>query len=597
MVDKAKYNADYLRSRAPALFDEIKDVDDLGHLRAKLSGFANQIRFDTFSGANREAGLPVVRVRDCVRAFQSLISRRSDAKAGFSVVQVISDVARGRVRPDLTPAFYADLSYIILGLHGRGPGLGPAERLLTVSKLKGRQAALERSQQLDELWTALDAVAQRYATGLDKEVITRRKHRRDRILKVLGGGEESWNDWHWQFKNTIRDAGTLAKIADLSPQDLEAIAKAGVRHVPMGVTPYYASLMDDRPSELDRSIRHQVIPPVDYVEGLCQLRGQEPAELDLMREEDTSPIDLITRRYPQICILKPVDTCSQTCVYCQRNWRIENAMDARGFLPQAQIDAAIDWIAEHPSIREILVTGGDPLVLSTGRLRQIFDRLAVIPSVERIRIESRALVTVPMRVDDELADLLSLYSVPGRREVCVATHVQHPYEVTPAMMSAVQRLRSRRIPVYNQLVYTFFISRRFEACTLRRLLRLIGIDPYYTFNLRGKDEIRAYRVPVARLLQEQKEEARLMPGPSCTDEAVFNVPGLGKNYWRAVQHRDLLSIMPDGSRVHEYHPWEKNITGDLDTFVGSDVPILEYLERIEAIGEDPAEYESIWYYF
>ncbi len=597
MVDKTKYNADYLRSRAPALFDEVKEVDDLGHLRAKLSGFANQIRFDTFSGADWEAGLPVVRVRDCVRAFQGLISRRSDAKAGFSVVQAISDVARGRARPDLTPAFYADLSYIILGIHGRGPGLSPADRLLTVSKLKGRQAAQERSQQLDELWAGLDVIVQRYPTGMDKEVIARRVRRRDRILEAFGGSEENWDDWHWQLRNTIRDAETLAKVVDLSPRDRDAIVKAADRHVPMGVTPYYASLMDDRPSERDRSIRHQVIPSDDYVEGLCQLRELDSSELDFMREEDTSPIDLITRRYPQICILKPVNTCPQICVYCQRNWEIENAMDSRGFLPQAQIDAAIEWIADHPSIREVLVTGGDPFVLSTGRLRQILDRLAVIPSVERIRIGSRALVTVPMRVDDELADLLSLYSIPGRREVCVATHVQHPYEVTPAMMSAAQRLRSRRIPVYNQLVYTFFNSRRFEACTLRRLLRLIGIDPYYTFNVKGKDEMRAYRVPVARLLQEQKEEARLLPGLSRTDEAVFNVPGLGKNYLRAAQHRDLLSILPDGSRVYEYHPWEKNITGSLETYVGPDVPILEYLERIENIGEDPTEYESIWYYF
>lgn len=597
MENATQFTAEYLRAQAPDLFAQIEAAPNLGHLRARLSGYANQIRFDTFSGADWEAGLPVVRVRDCVRAFQSLISRRSDDKAGFSVAQALQDIARGVGRPDLTPAFYADITHIILGMHGRGPGLSLAESFLAPSELTGREAAVERSRQLDELWNRLNRFMDHYLSGLEEEIVQRRRHRRARILEVLGGTDEQWGDWHWQLRNSIRDVEMLSKVVDLPGDVRAAVTQAREARVPMGVTPYYASLMDDQPSEHDRAVRHQVIPSQDYVEGLCQLRVQDPSILDFMREEDTSPIDLITRRYPQICILKPVNTCPQICVYCQRNWEIEDAMDARGFLPQEQIEEAIGWIADHPSIREVLVTGGDPFILSDGRLRQILDRLALVPSVERIRIGSRILVTAPMRVTGELADLLSLYSVPGRREVCVVTHVQHPYEVTPEMIDAVQRLRSRRIPVYNQLVYTFFISRRFEACALRRLLRLVGIDPYYTFNVKGKEEMMAYRVPVARLLQEQKEEARLLPGLSRTDEAVFNVPGFGKNYLRAAQHRDLLSILPDGSRVYEFHPWEKNITGNRETYVGPDVPILEYLDRLAALGEDPADYESIWYYF
>ncbi len=597
MDNTAKYTADYVRLQAPDLFAQIEAAPNLGHLRARLSGYANQIRFDTFSGADWEAGLPVVRVRDCVRAFQSLISRRSDDKAGFSIAQALQDMARHVVRPDLTPAFYADIAHIILGMHGRGPELGPAESLLAPSSLTGREAATERSRQLDELWNRLDHFMARYASGLDPAVLQRRQKRRTRIRKALDGSEEQWEDWHWQFRNSIRDRDTLSKVVDLPPEMLDAVARARERQVPMGVTPYYASLLDEQPSDLDRSVRHQVIPSLRYIEGLCHLRTQDPSILDFMREEDTSPIDLITRRYPQICILKPVNTCPQICVYCQRNWEIEDAMDARGFLPQEQIETAIRWIADHPSIREVLVTGGDPFILGDRRLRQILDQLALIPSVERIRIGSRILVTAPMRVTEELADLLSLYSVPGRRELCVVTHVQHPYEVTPEMIEAVRKLRSRRIPVYNQLVYTFFVSRRFEACALRRLLRLAGIDPYYTFNVKGKDEMADYRVPVARLLQEQKEEARLLPGLSRTDEAVFNVPGFGKNYLRAAQHRDLLSILPDGSRVYEFHPWEKNITGSQETYVGTDVPILDYLDRLAAVGEDPADYASIWYYY
>jgi lysine 2,3-aminomutase len=146
------------------------------------------------------------------------------------------------------------------------------------------------------------------------------------------------------------------------------------------------------------------------------------------------------------------------------------------------------------------------------------------------------------------------------------------------------------------MVFTFDNSRRFEAALLRRLLRLAGIDPYYSFNMKGKEETGRFRVPMARLLQEQKEEARLLSGIERTDEAVYNVPRLGKNYLRASQNRDLIGILPDGRRVYEFHPWEKKMMLQ-EIFVIPEVAILPYLERLEKIGEDPSEYESIWYYF
>jgi hypothetical protein len=164
-------------------------------------------------------------------------------------------------------------------------------------------------------------------------------------------------------------------------------------------------------------------------------------------------------------------------------------------------------------------------------------------------------------------------------------------------VTAIDRLRTRGIAVYNQLVYTFFISRRFEAASLRRILTKTGIDPYYTFNTKGKEETSGYRVPIARLLQEQKEEARLLPGLTRTDEAVFNVPGLGKNYLRNSIQRDLISILPDGARLYEFHPWEKNISNIAKTHLSEDVPILDYLQRLDALGENIHDYGTIWYYY
>lgn len=363
------------------------------------------------------------------------------------------------------------------------------------------------------------------------------------------------------------------------------------------MTPYYLSLMDDDPEQgRDRAIRAQVLPPVGYVEQMSR-DDRDVSECDFMLEHDTSPVDLVTRRYPSICILKPYNTCPQICVYCQRNWEIDDVMVPDALASPEKIEAAIQWIAEHPAIHEVLVTGGDPLAMEDASLRMILDRLAAIPAIERIRIGTRTPVTAPMRFTTELVDMLAVYRIPGRRQVALVTHVEHPYEVTPEMAAAVERLRLGGISVYNQQVFTFFVSRRFETALLRRILARIGIQPYYTFNTKGKDETREYRVPVARLLQENKEEARLLPGLSRSDEGVYNVPGQGKNYLRAAQHRALVSILPTGNRLYEFHPWEKNITRMTRGYLGEDVPLLGYLRELERIGENIADYDTIWYYY
>lgn len=111
-----------------------------------------------------------------------------------------------------------------------------------------------------------------------------------------------------------------------------------------------------------------------------------------------------------------------------------------------------------------------------------------------------------------------------------------------------------------------------------------------------KPEAAEYRVPIARILREYLEEARLLPGTRRTDTPVYNVPGLGKNYLLACQNRDLVSVMPDGSRYYEFHPWEKNLARQRG-YLGRDVPVLDYLSRLAADGEDISDYSSIWYYY
>lgn len=294
-------------------------------------------------------------------------------------------------------------------------------------------------------------------------------------------------------------------------------------------------------------------------------------------------------------IMKPVLTCPQICVYCQRNWEIEQVMAPHSFAGQSQINSALKWIKEHPAVHEVLVTGGDPFIMADHQLDSLLNGLSKIRHIDLIRIGTRIPVTLPMRITKQLAELLGKYREVGKRDVAVITHIEHPYEITPETAEAIDRLRCQGISVYNQLVYTFYVSRRFESTLLRMLLRRIGIDPYYTFMPKGKEETSDYRVPIARILQEQEEEARLVPGLRRTDEAVFNIPGLGKNYLRAVQHRDLLTVLPDGRRVYEFHPWEMNIS-NCKTYIHKDMPILDYLIRLSKLGEDPEEYGSIWFY-
>jgi lysine 2,3-aminomutase len=597
MIDLTKFSPDYLRIKVPEIFSIAKEAKSVEELRKNISHYALKKEYQTFDDYGRLAEGSIIRVRDAARVVYCILMQRSEDKSNFSVPNAIRDISLGVTRSDLTPAFYAELLYLFLGLEGRGPGKKLADFHITSSQYQGQQMAKERSKQLDELTGEVNIRTLKYVSGLGKESVVRRDKRRKKILKVFNASVEDWNDWHWQIKNISHDSSKISFIAELTEREKSAIDAAKKARIPFGITPYYASLMDDDTESVrDRSIRAQVIPPPSYIEKMSD-HNKTNFGVDFMLEGETSPIDLITRRYPAICILKPFDTCPQICVYCQRNWEIKDAMSPKAMASKKDINAAILWIKQHPSIHEVLITGGDPFAMSDKSLDRILSRVSEIPTIERIRIGSRVLVTMPMRITDELADIIAKYRIQGKRQVAIVTHIQHPYEITPDTALAVEKFRQRGIPVYNQLVYTFYISRRFEAAHLRRILSLIGVEPYYTFNTKGKEETTDYRVPIARLLQEQNEEARLLPGLSRTDEAIYNIPGIGKNYLRRQQDRDLISILPDGRRLYEFHPWEKNVSNIVETYVTDDIPILDYLHRLSEIGEDVYDYETIWYYY
>ena len=596
-LDPTRYGPDGFRSEAAALLALIRQQPDVRLARTALFEWVTDHQFDVNLEDRFQAHRDAILVRDCARAWRGILRKSADKRVPpFSVIGALWDIAHDQPRPDLEPGFYAEMIHLYRGIEGRASLSTPFQDALD-SHLHGREAAEHRSKVLDGMWARVAAILERYPDGLSDEARARRAARRGRILRHFAASLDEWHDWHWQVRHITKTEEQLAALAVLDERERAAVRSAVSAHLPFGVTPYYLSLFDDDPEVgRDRAVRAQVLPPVGYVREMEAHHGSREQAFDFMLEHDTSPIDLVTRRYPAVAILKPFNTCPQICVYCQRNWEIDEAMSPEALAPPEKLEAACAWIEQHPAITEILVTGGDPLALTDVPLERLLRRLARIESLDLIRIGTRVPVTMPMRITENFASLLASLRDPGRREICLMTHVEHPYEVTPEFVAAVERLRRQGVAVYNQLVYTFYVSRRFEAAHLRMLLRRCGVDPYYTFVPKGKEETRSYRVPLARLMQEQQEEARMLPGLRRTDEVVYNVPGLGKNHLRAIQQRDVVSILPSGARIYEFHPWDKQLV-KRESYLGTDIPIYEYLSRLAAMGENPDDYSSIWYYF
>jgi lysine 2,3-aminomutase len=431
------FNREVCKSEGRIILDDVRNCTTLDEARAAIYASATGLQFERQArDLNRYSEHEIAIMRDCTRVIRSITAERSDNLAGFSVAQALWDIARDVPRNDLNPGFFAEMVHLFRGMRGLPASPDPDDSLVVGES--GREAAVVRSRELDGIWAGLEKTMKKYHDGLSAEAVARREERKKSILGVLGGSEENWNDWRWQVKHIIRDCRALSSLVVLSQEEKDAVEKAVGARLPFGITPYYASLMDNDPkAERDTAIRTQVIPPARYVDRMAA-HGENRAEaFDFMLEADTSPVDLITRRYPSIVILKPFNTCPQICVYCQRNWEIDQAMAPGAMARKEQLDRAIEWISERPAIREVLITGGDPLSMGNKALRSVLDRVAKIPHVEMIRVGSRVPVTLPMRITDELADMLGSYRVPGVRDVALVTHIEHVYEVTPELVRAV----------------------------------------------------------------------------------------------------------------------------------------------------------------
>ncbi len=582
--------------------------DNLTEARQNLFTYLNNCEAEVLKADCKLHPLEKKNVRDCINVFKNIISESNEEKSNHSCLNTLWKLAteHGSEKewPGISDAFLMEMIHLFKGVVGLSEiysksGICKRE-IPAFINMEGLDAAISRSELLNEKAGQYLAFIRKnnYKSGLEPEVIQARELNKKAVLDLLDGTEEDWHDYRWQMKQCFNNPEQIGKIIDLTATEKACISDAVRNKVPFGITPFYLSLMERKRDALgeDRSIRTHVIPSRNYLDRIIEQGSNKREALDFMRETDTSPVELITRRYPMIAIIKPFCWCPQICVYCQRNWELSDTDCNEAVSSEEKLKEAFAWFRNNPEVNEVLITGGDPLSLKNEEIEYLLQTFSKMEHIKRIRIGTRTLVTMPMRFDGDLLRILQKYHRPPYQILSIVTHVQHAYEISREMAEMAGKIKLLGIDIYNQQVFTMQNCRKFETCFLRENLKAIGIIPYYLFNLKDKDETMDFKVPLARLLQEQKEEARLLPGMVRTDKPVFNLPTLGKNNLNSWQDHDLIMIHDDGSRVYEFYPWEKYMA-PVNTFLFRDEPIYDFLKKIEDLGENLEDYRTIWYYF
>jgi len=325
-----------------------------------------------------------------------------------------------------------------------------------------REKSLERATELKDIATEYTKAKQNIKTGFtEKEKIHQRKLK---ILKILNAKEEDWQDYKWQLKNRISDVETLSKIIELSEKE-QSIIKAVSEQYRWRVSPYYLSLID--PDDKLDPIKLMSIPMSAELNDLT-------GELDPMKEEYTNPAGSITRRYPDRLIINVTNECPMYCRFCQRRRNIGSEDKTTSM---SVIDESIEYIKNNPEIRDVLITGGDSLILSDSLLEEIIKKLREISHVEIIRLGTRTLVTMPQRITENLCNMLKKY-----HPIYVNTHFNSPIEVTDEAKAACDKLANAGIPLGNQTVLLNGINnQKYVMKVLNHELLKCRVKPYYIF--------------------------------------------------------------------------------------------------------------------
>jgi len=533
----------------------------------------------------------------------------------------------------------------------------------------------------------------RWPTGLDEEVMAIRRSNKERIIAGLirkierrhaptsrfqfteGMSyaekyikvQEWWNTGRFHLAMAFKSPTELNYFlgGSLSAETLQLLAKARKKGMPFFVTPYYLSLLNTNTSGYDdAAIRSYILYSEELVETYGQIKAWEKEDIVVAGQPNAAGWLLpeghnIHRRYPEVAILIPDSmgrACGGLCASCQRMYDFQSErlnFDFESLKPKETWDKKLRrlmrYFEEDAQLRDILITGGDALMSQNATLRNILDavyKMAVrkrkanegrpegekYAELQRVRLGSRLLAYLPLRITDELVGILRDFKDKASRigvtQFIIQTHFQSPLEVTPEAKKAIEAILSAGWIITNQLVYTVAASRRGHTAKLRQTLNAMGVVCYYTFSVKGFHENYAVFTPNSRSLQEQQEEKvfGLIPKEkqkelyrliryerplgkklsgflkenrllfAATDRSVLNLPAIGKSMTFRT-----IGLTAEGKRILKFdHDTGRRHSPIIDrmgeVYIVENKSVAAYLRQLQDMGEDMREYISIWNY-
>lgn len=533
----------------------------------------------------------------------------------------------------------------------------------------------------------------RWPTGLDEEVMAIRYSNKERIIAGLirkierrhaptsrfqfteGMSyaekyvkvQEWWNIGRFHLAMAFKSPTELNYFlgGSLSAGTMDLLARARKKGMPFFVTPYYLSLLNTNTSGYDdAAIRSYILYSEELVDTYGRIKAWEKEDIVVAGQPNAAGGLLpeghnIHRRYPEVAILIPDSmgrACGGLCASCQRMYDFQSErlnFDFESLKPKETWDKKLRrlmrYFEEDAQLRDILITGGDALMSQNATLRNILDavyKMAVrkrkanesrpegekYAELQRVRLGSRLLAYLPLRITDELVGILRSFkdkaSRVGVTQFIIQTHFQSPLEVTPEAKKAIEAILSAGWIITNQLVYTVAASRRGHTAKLRQTLNAMGVVCYYTFSVKGFHENYAVFAPNSRSLQEQQEEKvfGLIPKEkqkelyrliryerplgkklsgflkenrllfAATDRSVLNLPAIGKS-----MTFQMVGLTTEGKRILKFdHDTGRRHSPIIDrmgeVYIVENKSVAAYLRQLQDMGEDVREYISIWNY-
>jgi lysine 2,3-aminomutase len=372
--------------------------------------------------------------------------------------------------------------------------------------------------------------------------------------------DEKWNDWRWQLSHRLNTVEEIEKIVPLTESERKALQTQGLFRV--DVTPYFISLID--PNDPDDPTRRQIIPRSEEMQSFTAMME------DSLAEDRHSPVPGLVHRYPDRVLMLVTTQCASYCRYCTRS-RIVG--DPGQTFSQADFDLQIEYLKRTPQVRDVLLSGGDPLVLAPKILEQILTRLREIPHIEIVRIGSRVPVFMPMRITQELTDMLMKF-----HPLWLNIHVNHPNEISLELEQACDRLTKAGIPLGNQSVLLAGVNDNIhiQRELVQKLVR-IRVRPYYLYQCDLVEGAGHFRTPVAKGI-EIMEGLRGHTSGYAVPQYIIDAPGGGGKI--PVMPNYLLSMSDHKIILRNYEGYVTTYEEPTD-YVPSDAAKFKGIKRPE----------------